>query len=139
MRNALLLFSGKSEELPIDAVLARWLDGGTLTSALAPDLYTARGVPELAERLSSRFPSVPEGDAEYADGGSLTGYEVALQRDRAVSELKRMRAYPLSLAVIFTYVFLAELERADLRRIMFGRLYGFPPERITPLLVSPRL
>ena len=139
VRNALLLLSGKSEDLPLDAVLTRWLDGGSLTSAQAPDLYTARGVPELAERLASRFPSAPEGDPEYADGESLTGYEVALQRDRAVSELKRMRTYPLSLAVIFTYIFLAELERADLRRIMFGRLYGFPPERITPLLVTPRL
>ena len=139
VRNALLLLKGKSGDLPLDTVLSRWLDGGTLTSAQAPDLYSARGVPELAERLAPRFPSAPEGDQEYADGESLTGYEVALQRDRAVAELKRMRAYPLSLGVIFTYLFLAELERADLRRIMFGRLYGFSPERLTPLLVVPKI
>ena len=139
VRNALLLLKGKSADLPLDAVLGRWLEGGGLTNAAAPDLYTTRGVPELAERLSSRFPSVAEGNEEFANGGSLTGYEIALQRDRAVSELKRLRTYPLSLGVIFAYLLLAELERGDLRRIVFGRLYGFSPERLTPLLISPRL
>ncbi len=139
VRNALLLLSGKSNDLPLETVLGRWLEGGALTAAQAPDLYGARGVPELAERLATRFPSAAEGNEEYADGRSLTGYEVALQRDRAVLELKRMRTYPLSLGVIFTYIFLAELERADLRRILFGRLYGFSPERLTPLLITPRL
>jgi V/A-type H+/Na+-transporting ATPase subunit C len=139
VRNALLLLKGKSADLPLDEVQVRWLDGGTLTSTQAPDLYSARRVPELAERLASRFPSIPEGTAEYASGGSLTGYEVALHRDRAVTELKRLRAYPLSLGVIFAYLLRAELERSDLRRIVFGRLYGLTPERLAPLLVSSRL
>ncbi len=139
VRNTMLLLKGKAAELGVEAVLARWLDGGTLTSAQAPDLYAARGVPELAERLATRFPSITEGNAEHANGESLSGYEVAIQRDRALTELKRMRTYPLSLAVIFAYLLMAELERADLRRIVFGRLYGFSPERLTPLLISPRL
>ncbi len=139
VRNALLLLKGKSADLPLESVLGRWLDGGALSSSAAPDLYGARGVPELAERLQTRFPSVAEGTAEFGTGGSLTGYEIALQRDRALTELKRLRAYPLSLGVIFTYLLLAELERADLRRIAYGRIYGFGPERLTPLLISPRL
>jgi V/A-type H+/Na+-transporting ATPase subunit C len=139
VRNALLLLKGKSADLPLDEVLVRWLDGGLLTSTQAPDLYSARGVPELAERLANRFPSISEGSAEYANVGSLTGYEVALQRDRAVTELRRLRAYPLSLGVIFAYLLQAELERSDLRRIVFGRLYGLTPERLAPLLVASRL
>ncbi len=139
VRNSLLLLKGKGADLPLDAVSARWLDGGTLTRGQAPDLYSARSVPDLAERLAGRFPSVPEGNAGYAEGGSLTGYEVALERDRTVAELKRLRTYPLSLSVIFAYLLLSEVERADLRRIVFGRLYGFAPERLTPLLISPRI
>jgi len=138
-RNVLLLLKGKGANLPIDEVLPRWLDGGTLTSAQAPDLYSARDVPALAERFASRFPSIGEGSAEFANAQSLTGYEVALERDRATTELKRLRTYPLSLGVIFAYLLLAEVERRDLRRIVFGRLYGFSPERLTPLLISPRL
>jgi len=138
-RNALLLLKGKHLGLPVDELTGRWLDGGTLPYAVAPDLYTARGVPELADRLQDRFPSIGEGAQEYSEAQSLAGYESALERDRAVLELKRLRTYPLSLGVIFTYLLLAELERRDLRRIIFGRVYGLAAERLLPLLVSPRL
>ena len=139
VRNALLLLKGKSADLPLEPVLARWLAGGAIASGDAPDLYGARGVPELAERLASHYPSIAEGNDEFVRGESLTGYEVALQRDRAVQELKRLKTYPLSLAVIFAYLLLAELERSDLRRIVFGQLYRLPPERLRSLLISPRL
>jgi V/A-type H+/Na+-transporting ATPase subunit C len=138
-RNALLLLKGKDTGLPLDGVLTRWLEGGTLTAAQAPDLYSARGVNELADRLAPRFPSIGEGANEYAAAGTLAGYEVALERERATSELKRLRTYPLSLSVIFAYLLQNELERSDLRRAVFGRLYGFSAERLTPLLVFPRL
>jgi V/A-type H+/Na+-transporting ATPase subunit C len=138
-RNALLLLKAKAADLPIDAVSSRWLEGGSLAAGQAPDLYASRGVPELAERLGSRFPTIAEGDAEWKGAQSLTGYEVALERDRAVAELKRLRTYPLSLSVIFAYLLRSELERSDLRRIVFGRLYGLSAERLQPLLVSPRL
>jgi V/A-type H+/Na+-transporting ATPase subunit C len=139
VRNALLLLKGKAGDLPLDEVTARWFDGGSMPAAQVPDLYGVRGVPELADRLTGRFPTIGEGTAEYTDGGSLTGYESALSRDRATNELKRLRTYPLSLSVIFTYLLLAELEREDVRRIAFAKQYGVPNERLTPLLVSPRL
>ncbi len=138
-RNALLLLKGKAADLPLDEVAARFFDGGTLTAAQVPDLYGVRGVPELADRLSGRFPTIGEGTADFTANQSLTGYEAALACDRATTELKRLRTYPLSLAVIFTYLLLAELEREDIRRIAFAKLYGIPNERLSPLLVSPRL
>jgi len=139
VRNALLLLKGKHLGLAADEVTPRWLEGGTLPLASVPDLYGSRGVPELADRLVDRFPSIAEGGTEYGSSASLSGYESALERDRAVLELKRLRTYPLSLGVIFTYLLLAELERRDLRRLIFGRVYGIPAERLLPLLVSPRL
>lgn len=139
VRNALLLLKGKAAGLPVDEVLPRWFDGGTVPSTQVPDLYGVRGVPELVDRLAARFPSIAEGTAEYTSAQSLTGYESALSRDRAATELRRLRTYPLSLSVIFTYLLLAELEREDVRRIAFGKLYGFSEDRLTPLLVSPRL
>jgi len=139
VRNALLLLKGKAADLPMDEVLSRWFEGGTFPAAQVPDLYGVRGVPELVDRLAARFPSIAEGTAEYTNAQSLTGYESALSRDRATAELKRLRTYPLSLSVIFTYLLLAELEREDVRHVAFGKLYGFSAERLTPLLVSPRL
>jgi V/A-type H+/Na+-transporting ATPase subunit C len=139
VRNSLLLFKGKASDLAVDDVLARWLEGGTIPVAQASDLYGVRGVPELAERLTDHFPTIAEGNDEFRSDGSLTGYEVAANRDRAVAELKRLKTYPLSLSVIFAFLLLAELERADLRRIAFGKMYGLPAEKLEPLLVSTRL
>ncbi len=138
-RNIVFLLKGKAAELPVDDVVERWFEGGRLSVSEAPDLLGARGVPELAERLADRFPSIAEGNDEYRATESLAGYEVALTRERAVAELKRMRTYPLSLAVIFAYLLLNELERADLRRIAFGKAYGVATERLAPLLICPRL
>lgn len=139
VRNTLLLLKGKDAGLPLDAVLTRFVDGGTMISSTAADPYSARTVPELVERLGARFPTLAEGLPEYTDHASLTGFEATLQRERAVTEAKRMRTYPLSLAGIFTYLLLSELERSDLRRIAFAKIYGIADEKVQPLLVSPRL
>ncbi|HTT14541.1 MAG TPA: V-type ATPase subunit [Thermoplasmata archaeon] len=139
VRNVLLLLKGKAAHLPLEDVAARWLEGGLVPAAQAPDLYASRGVPELAERLEDRFPTIGDGAREFSEHQSLTGYEAALERDRAIAELRRLKTYPLSLAILFAYLLRAELERSDLRRIVFGRTYGIPAERLGALLVSPRL
>jgi V/A-type H+/Na+-transporting ATPase subunit C len=139
VRNVLLLLKGKRSELPLSDLLPRWLPGGAIGEEAATDLYSARGVPELAERLTERFPSAAEGTEEFLAGGNLSGYESALQRDRAARELKRLRTYPLSLAVIFAYLLRSEIERGDLRRLAFGKLYGLSNERLERLLVAPAL
>ncbi len=138
-RNALLLLKGKAIELPVDQVVAGWLDGGSFPATQASDLYSARGVPELAERLAEKFPSIVQGTEEYLSGKSLVGFEVALQRDRAQREFKRLATYPLGLSVIFAYLLRNELERGDLRRLAFGKVYGLSQERLGSLLVSAAL
>ncbi len=139
LRNLLLLLKGKDADLPFEVVGSRFLEGGDLTRAASEDLYSACTVPELATSLEGRFPTIAQGQAAYADQRSLTGFETAVSHDRAVRELRRLRSYPLSICVIFTYLLLAELERTDLRRIIYGRLYGVAPATLEPLLVVPRL
>lgn len=138
-RNALLLLKGKNADLPLDQLLGGWLEGGAFTSGSASELFAARGVPELAERLAEKFPSVVQGVEEFRTGKSLVGFEVALQRDRAARQFKRFSTYPLSLSVIFGYLLRNELERGDLRRLAFGKLYGLSTERLGSLLVSTAL
>lgn len=139
LRNALLLLKGKDGQLPVDVVQERFLPGGTLPLTAVPELYGARSVPELVTALEPRFPTLAQGNALYQADRSLTGFEAELLRDRAVRELKRLRSYPLSLSVIFTYLLLAELERTDLRRLVYGRVYQMDPNTLANLLVVPRL
>ncbi len=140
LRNSLLVLKAKAiEGLALDAVQARWIEGGNVPLAAASDLFAANDVPALAERLKSRYPSLGDGEATYASDASLAGYEAAMRRDHAVVTIERMRLYPLSLGIIFQYLLRNELERNDLHLLAFGLLYRLPSERIQPFLVSPRL
>lgn len=139
VRNALLLFKGKDAGLPIEAVDARFIDGGEFSRAQAADAYQAAGVAELSGALERRWPGLPEGYSAYRESRSLAGFEGTLLRDRAVAEFRRMRAYPLSVSVVFAYLLMAELERTDLRRLVYGKLYGVSAATLTASLVVPRL
>lgn len=139
VRNLLLMLKGKHAELPVEEVLARFIEGGNLPRSRVADLYNARGVVELAQQLLPTYPSLAEGIERYPTDHSLVAFEVALTRDRAIAELKRQRAFPLSINILFGFLMLAELERADIRRIAYGKLYGVPSEELSRSLVVPRL
>jgi V/A-type H+/Na+-transporting ATPase subunit C len=139
VRNALLLLKGKDAELPVEPVLERFLEGGDMLRAAVEDLYSARSVPDLATALGSRFPTITQGTAAFAENHSLTAYEAAISHDRAIRELKRLRSYPLSISVVFTFLLLSELERTDLRRLIYGKLYNVAPTTLAQQLVVPRL
>jgi V/A-type H+-transporting ATPase subunit C len=139
VRNVTLLLKGKDGGLPAEVVGARFLDGGELPRSSIEELYAARSVPELVTALESRYPTIHAGDAAYAESRSLSGYDSALQRDRSMRELRRLRSYPLSISVIFTFLLLSDLERADLRRIIYGKLYGIAPATLEAMLVVPKL
>ncbi|MCI4349575.1 MAG: V-type ATPase subunit, partial [Thermoplasmata archaeon] len=138
-RNVELLLKAKDAELAQEEVSARWTEGGGLGAAAIPELYQARSVPELATALAPRYPVLHEGLPAYQASKSLTGFESALLRDRVVREVRRMRAYPLSLAILTTYLLRAEAERSDLRRIVYGKVYGVTEAQVEPFLVSPRI
>jgi V/A-type H+/Na+-transporting ATPase subunit C len=138
-RNVMLLLKARDSGLAAEEVLARWIEGGRLARAGVPELMGARSVAELVTTLAPRFPVLPEGSANYAASQSLAGFELALLADRATRAIRRMRAYPLSLAILMTYLLLAETERGDLRRIVYGNLYGMRTDEIEPMLIGPKL
>jgi V/A-type H+-transporting ATPase subunit C len=139
VRNVLLLLKGKDAELPSEVVASRYLEGGEIPRAALDDLTSARTVPELVQSLESRYPALAEGLSAYQESRSLTTFESVLARERAVRELKRLRSYPLSVCVVFTWLLLADLERTDLRRIIYGKLYGIGGATLESLLVLPKL
>ncbi|MCI4365742.1 MAG: V-type ATPase subunit [Thermoplasmata archaeon] len=138
LKNVLLLLKGKAASLPVEVVLERFLDGGELTRDRVADLYNVRDVPELVAQLEGRFPALKDGLERYGAEKSLVPFEIALTRERTVRELKRLRSFPLSISILFTFLTLAELERADLRKIIYGKLYGIAPDELERSLVLPR-
>ena len=140
VRNLLLILKGRDADFPPEVVFSRFLEGGEFGRAAAQDLYSsARDVPALVQALEGRAPRLGDGLERYTGDRSLVGFEAALTRQRAIDQLKQLRAYPLSLSVIFAFLLLAELERNDLQRIVFAKAYGVPRDGFEPLLISPSL
>jgi vacuolar-type H+-ATPase subunit C/Vma6 len=139
VRNVLLLLKGKNASLPVEAVLDRFIEGGNLPRAEAADLYGAPGVEELVGALGPRFPELAEALPAFKGDPTLVPFELMLVRERSIREMKRLRSYPMSVAVLFDYLLHAELERSDLRRIIYGKQYSVATEAIAASLVVPRL
>lgn len=139
VRNAMLVLKARDAGLPPEMAQERILPGGTLPPAYYGEPLSARGVEEAAALLAAKFPSLPEGLETFRTTKSLTGFEASLERARAVAELKRLKTFPLALAMTFTFLLKAELERSDLRRIIYGKLYGLAPEKIRALLTTTRI
>jgi V/A-type H+/Na+-transporting ATPase subunit C len=139
LRNVLLLLKGKAAGLSADTVLERFLSGGTLGRERVPDLFNVPGVPELVQQLASKYPVLTGALEEYAREKSLVPFDLALTRERTLLELKRLRSFPLSIAILFTFLLLAELERADLRKLVYGKLYGVPNEELGRSLILARI
>jgi len=139
-RNALLLLKGKATGLPAETVFSRFFEGGSFPRGTAEEQFNqARSVPDLAQALEGAFPHVTDATPRFESDQSLVAYETVLARERLRRELTRMRAFPLSLAIIFTFLAQAEVERDDLRRIVFSKVYGVPTSELLPLLLRPQL
>ena len=139
VRNLLTILKGRDAGLPLDAVERRFLDGGTVSRAELPDLYGARGVPELVASLAARFPALGEGLTAYQAERSLSGFEFALHRARSVREYQRLRSYPMSAGIMFLFLVRNELERNDLRRVIYGKMYGVASEQLAAEMITPLL
>ncbi len=135
-RNILTLLTARDAGLPPEEATSRWIAGGSLLATSVPELMGAGGVPEIVAQLAGRFPDLPQGLPPYQENRTLAGFEAALRTERIAKAVSRMRAHPVSLAVLFAYLLLAESERADLRRIIYGTLYGLPKEKVDALLVA---
>ncbi|MGI0053010.1 MAG: V-type ATPase subunit [Thermoplasmata archaeon] len=139
LKNVLLLLKGKDAGLPLDPVLERWIAGGTIPRERVPDLYNVRGLVEMVGALEGRWPALTEALGPALAQHSLVPFELALTRERTVRELKRLRSFPLSVGILFTFLLWAEIERSDLRKVVYGRLYGVGAEELGATLLIPRL
>ncbi len=138
LKNVLLLLKGKAASVPVEVVLDRFLPGGELGRERVADLYNVRDIPELVGQLEGAFPALRDGLPGYAGNQSLVPFETAATRARTIREMTRLRSFPLSSSILFTYLLLAENERANLRKIVYGKMYGVGTEELERSLILPQ-
>jgi V/A-type H+-transporting ATPase subunit C len=134
VKNILTLLKGKDSGLALEVLTPLFLDNGRLTVKRLQDLAASKDVDTIVSELTPAYDLVSALPA-YKDEGSLVAFDIALRRQHALRSLERMRIYPLSLAGLFHFLLLARTEREDLRKIIYGKVYQIPVEKISRDLV----
>lgn len=135
VRNLMTVLKGKQHKVAPDDVAPVLQSGGSLTPKALLELLNLSSIPEIVSAVGPSF-RLGDGLPAYQENGTLTAFEVAMKRQHAEKAMLRMRQYPLSLAGIFGFLIQAEVERSDIRRIVYGKVYGWPGERIGKDLIS---
>jgi V/A-type H+/Na+-transporting ATPase subunit C len=138
VRNLMTVLKAKRHRVGAEDLASALLDGGTLSPKALLDLVNLASVADIAAAVGGAFP-LSEGLAAFQENGTMTAFETALRRRHVGKSLTRMRVYPLSLAGIFGFLLQAEVERSDVRKIIYGKVYGWSGERIAKDLVSTQL
>ncbi len=133
-KNILTLLKGKESGLTTEAFGPLFIEGGSLSVRQLTDLASLKGVEEVVSGLD---PALGLGELlpEYRERQTLVPFDIALRRLQLTKSLTRMRSYPLSLAGLFHFILLARSERADLRKIIYGKVYQIPNEHLSKELV----
>jgi V/A-type H+-transporting ATPase subunit C len=97
-------------------------------------MYMARNVEELVGRIDTYY-KLGDRLEPYKKSGSLIDFEAALDRVISANYLNRLKTLPLSIGTIFYFIMWAERERENIRKIVYGKHYDLPTERISSMLM----
>ena len=133
-RNILNLAKAKESNLEKEVIVQHLIEEGNIPTLQLGEIYTAKDVEELVARVDAHY-RMGEVLDQYKKTKSLIDFEIAL--DKVINEMyfKRLRNVPLSIGTIFYFVMFAEIERANLRKIVYGRRYNLPAERLNSMLI----
>ncbi len=134
-KNILTLLKGKESGVRSEGLSSFFIPGGILSLKQFQDLAQARSIEEIISGLGTGY-ALTDALAQYREHATLVPFEIALQRRHASMNQERMRIFPLSLAGIFHFLLRARIEREDLRKIIYGKVYGLPADALTRELIT---
>lgn len=133
-KNLLTSMKGKESNLDRDVVKKHLISGGNLSIDELLDIYGSNNVSELSVRIDELLKL---GDLlEHFDkSNNLIDFEVAIDKFINLKYVKKLKNTALSIGSIFYFILRAENEWDNVKRIAYGKRFGFSEERITSMLI----
>jgi V/A-type H+-transporting ATPase subunit C len=110
------------------------VDGGRISSKELLDSYEVKDVTEMVGRFDSYF-KLTDAIEQYKTSKSLIDFEVAITKFIFTNYVKKLRNIALSIGTIFYFLFRAENEHENLKRITYGKRYDLPIDKIKGMLL----
>ena len=133
-KNILNLLKAKESNLEKEVVSRHLIEGGRISSKELLDSYEVKDIGEIAARLESHF-KLNEAIEQYKTSKSLIDFEIAITKFIFANYLKKLRNIALSIGTIFFFIFRAENEHENLKRITYGKRYDLPIDKIKGMLL----
>jgi V/A-type H+-transporting ATPase subunit C len=133
-KNILNLLKSKEAGLSKDVFERHIVQGGLIGAQSLLEAYSTDDFGELVKRFVQWF-DLSDALERYRRTANLTEFEVSIDRLLVKSYISRFRSLSLSVSSVFAFVLQAEIERQNIRRITYGKLYSLPEEYIKSILL----
>jgi len=133
-RNLLNLLKSKESRIPREVFSKHLIEGGLIGTQAILEAFSSPDIGEVARRFEQWF-DLSDAVKRYEKNRDLTEFEVSIDRLLVRSYMPRFRSLSLSLGSVFSFVLQVELERQNIRRIVYAKQYGMPEEYIRGILL----
>jgi len=133
-KNVLNLMKAKESGIEKEMVARHLVEGGQISSKELLDIYEVKDVAEIIGKIESRF-KLTEALEHYKTSKSLIDFEIAITQLINTTYVKKLKNIALSIGTIFYFIFNAENEHDNLKRITYGKRYNLSIDKIRKTLL----
>lgn len=133
-KNVLNLMKAKESGIEKEMVARHLVEGGQISSKELLDIYEVKDVAEIIGKIDSRF-KLTEALEHYKTSKSLIDFEIAITQLINTTYVKKLKNIALSIGTIFYFIFNAENEHDNLKRITYGKRYNLSIDKIRKTLL----
>src|SRR5215212_8956939 len=133
-KNIMSLLKGKDSNLDRELVKKHVIEGGHIPLNELLEMFGSKNVEEFVNRIEEHLIM---GDLlePYRKTHSLIDFEVSMDQFINTKYVQKLKNIALSIGYVFHFIFQAEYEWDNIKRIAYGKRYGLPMDRIKTMLV----
>jgi len=128
-KNIMSALRGKRDRAPEEEVMRYFIDGGNISRREMKALAACSSVEEAVDKVKARY-DLGVALERYKADGSLVHFESGLERRIVEKGMSTLRISILSPGAIVGYLYLKENEIGNIRKIVRGKEFGVPPEKL---------
>ncbi|CAN5608498.1 hypothetical protein BH23THE1_BH23THE1_05730 [soil metagenome] len=133
-KNLMILLKAKQTDLDRDVVKRHLISGGNQRIDDLLDIYGSNDTDGLAARINEFLKL--DGLLEiYNRSKNLIDFEVAIDKYLYKNYVRKIKNIALSIGAIFYFILKAEYEWDNVKRIVYGKRFGFSEDRIKSMLI----
>lgn len=133
-KNVLNLMKAKEFGIEKEMVARHLVEGGQISSKELLDIFEVKDVAEIIGKIESRF-KLTEVLEHYKTSKSLIDFEISITQFINTTYVKKLKNIALSIGTIFYFIFNAENEHENLKRITYGKRYSLSIDKIRKTLL----